>query len=101
MRSIEGTLLQARLLSGQKLPVLQKQKELEDGGSQAGGREHFKIPDKEMKTAPPENGNDRRAAEQKMFIMILARIGNKHKKMEVYRYDGRTQGHDHGRAGQV
>lgn len=54
-----------------------------------------------MKTALPEIGKDGRAAEQKMFILILTRIGNKHKKMEVYRYDGRTQGHDHGRTGQV
>lgn len=74
---------------------------MEDDGSQAGGREHFKIPDKEMKTALPEIGKDGRAAEQKMFILILTRIGNKHKKMEVYRYDGRTQRHDHGRTGQV
>lgn len=72
---------------------------MEDDGSQAGGRVNLTIPDKEMKTALPENGNDRRAAEQKMFILILARIGNKHKKMEVYRYDGRTQGHDNGRTG--
>ena len=54
-----------------------------------------------MKTALPEIGKDGRAAEQKMFIMILTRINRKHNKMEVYQYDGRTQRHDNGRTGQV